>query len=77
MLSDRTLQRIDQVDSVKDFNTLLNSFEISGADTATREEAIRELKARKSVFYIHPLHTPKNILDDIKAGSADIDDLGV
>ena len=75
MLSDVILDAIDAVESVSDFNTLLYKWTMSEANQELKDEAIRELKARKSIFYINPLHTPKNVFEDIKAGQADIDDL--
>lgn len=75
MLNQKTINRINEVDSVQDFNELLDIFQLSEADKATKEEAIRELKARKSVFYVNPVHTSKNVYEDIKAGAADIDDI--
>ena len=75
MLNDVILDVIDAVESVSDFNALLNKWMASEATQDLKEEAIRELKARKSIFYINPIHTPKNVFEDIKAGQADIDDL--
>lgn len=75
MLNDAILDAIDAVESVSDFNALLYKWTMSEANQELKDEAIRELKAKKSIFYINPLHTPKNVFEDIKAGQADIDDL--
>ena len=75
MLNDVVLDAIDAVESVSDFNALLYKWTMSEANQELKDEAIRELKARKSIFYINPLRTPKNVFEDIKAGQADIDDL--
>ena len=75
MLNDVILDAIDAVESVSDFNALLYKWTMSEASQDLKDEAIRELKAKKSIFYINPVHTPKNVFEDIKAGQADIDDL--
>lgn len=75
MLNDVILDAIDAVESVSDFNALLYKWSMSEASQDLKDEAIRELKARKSIFYINPVHTSKNVYEDIKAGQADIDDL--
>jgi hypothetical protein len=72
MLNDAILDAIDAVESVSDFNALLYKWTMSEASKELKEEAIRELKARKSIFYINPVHTPKNVLKDIKAGEAEL-----
>ena len=75
MLNDVILDAIDAVESVSDFNVLLYKWTMSEASQELKDEAIRQLKVRKSIFYINPVHTPKNVFKDIKAGQADIDDL--
>lgn len=75
-LHEKINEAIDSVNSIEEFNFLLNKWQfVSTASKEIKDECIRELKARKSAFYINPLHTPKNVYDDIKAGEADIDDL--
>lgn len=76
MLNDVILDAIDAVESISDFNALLNKWIVSEATQDLKDEAIRELKVRKSIFYINPVHTPKNVFGDIKAGEADISDIG-
>ena len=71
MLNDVILDAIDAVESVRDFNALLNKWNMSEASQDLKDEAIRELKARKGIFYINPVHTPKNVYEDIKAGEAE------
>lgn len=76
-LHEKINEAIDSVNSIEEFNFLLNKWQfVSTASQDIKDECIRELKARKSSFYINPLHTPKNVFEDIKAGQADIDDLG-
>lgn len=75
MLNENILNRIEKVNSIQDFNNLLSIFEASTAEIKIKDEAIRTLKAKKSCFYINPLHTPKNVYEDIIAGQADIDDI--
>lgn len=76
-LHEKINEAIDSVNSIDEFNFLLNKWQfVSTASKEIKDECIRELKARKSAFYINPLHTPKNVYEDIKAGEADIDDLG-
>jgi hypothetical protein len=72
MLNDVILDAIDSVESVSDFNALLYKWTMSEASQELKDEAIRELKARKSIFYINPIHTPKNVYEDIKAGEAEV-----
>lgn len=71
MLNDVILDAIDSVESVNDFNILLNKWIMSEASQELKDEAIKELKIKKSIFYINPLHTPKNVYEDIKAGEAE------
>lgn len=76
MLNNVILDAIDAVESVQDFNALLSKWSMSDATQELKDEAIRELKAQKSCFFINPLVTPKSVFEDIKAGEADIDDIG-
>ena len=75
MLNNVILDAIDAVESVQDFNDLLYKWNMSNASQKLKDEAIRELKARKSCFFIKPLVIPKSVFEYIKAGEADIDDL--
>lgn len=75
-LHEKINEAIDSVNSIEEFNFLLNKWLfVSSASQEIKDECIRELKARKNIFYINPIHTPKNVYEDIKAGEADIDDL--
>ena len=75
-LYEKINEAIDSVNSIEEFNFLLNKWQfVNSAYQEIKDECIRELKARKSAFYINPLNTPKNVFEDIKAGQADIDDL--
>lgn len=76
-LHEKINEAIDSVNSIEEFNFLLNKWQfVSSASQEIKDECIRELKARKSVFFINPLVTPKSVFEDIKAGEADIDDIG-
>ena len=76
-LYEKINEAIDSVNSIEEFNFLLNKWQfVSSASQEIKDECIRELKARKSAFYINPLNTPKNVFEDIKAGAADISDIG-
>lgn len=76
MLSDIILDAIDEVSSTKDFNALLYKWSVlSDADDELKDEAIRELKARKSIYDLSPNFTPESVIEDIKAGATDIDDI--
>ena len=75
MLNDNIKRAIKAVNSVKDFDNLLYTFQMSDVNQALKDEAIRELKAVKSAFFINPLHTPKKVYEDIKASEADISDI--
>ena len=50
MLNDNIKRAIKAVNSVKDFDDLLYTFQMSDANQALKDEAIRELKAAKSAF---------------------------
>ena len=76
MLSDIILDAIDEVSSTKEFNALLYKWgTLSDADDELKAEAIRELKARKSVFDTEAKYTPLEVYENIKAGQADIGDI--
>ena len=75
MLSDNIIKIIDGVNSVEEFNFQLNKFKLSDASQSLKDEAIRTLKARKSCFDLDPNFIPAKVLQDIKDGQADIDDL--
>ena len=75
MLNDNIKRAIKAVNSTKDFDDLLYTFQMSDANQALKDEAIRELKAVKNAFFINPLYTPKKVFEDIKAAQADISDI--
>ena len=71
-LHEKINEAIDAVNSIEDFNFLLNKWQfVSSASQEIKEECIRELKTRKGIFYINPVYTPKNVYEDIKAGEAE------
>ena len=75
MLNDNIKRAIKAVNSTKDFNDLLYTFQMSDANQALKDEAIRELKAVKSAFFINPLYNKKKVFEDIKAAEADTSDI--
>jgi len=76
-LHEKINEAIDSINSIEEFNFLLNKWQfVSSASQEIKDECIRELKARKSVFFINPLVTPKSVLQDIKDGEADTKDIG-
>ena len=75
MLNDLIIKAIDNVSSVKDFQQLKQKWEMSDTADEFKKEAIRELKARKSIYDLSPNFTPESVIEDIKAGAADIDDI--
>ena len=75
MLNDLIIKAIDNVSSVKDFQQLKQKWEMSDTADEFKKEAIRELKARKSIYDLSPNFTPESVIEDIKAGVADIDDI--
>lgn len=76
MLTDAIIESINAVDSVQSFNELMNLYKTSTASQDLKDEAIRELKARKSIFCLDDNITSSSVLEDIEAGKADIDDIG-
>ena len=62
MLNDNIKRAIKAVNSVKDFDNLLYTFQMSDANQALKDEAIRELKAVKSAFFYKSfIHSKKSI----------------
>lgn len=76
MLNKFILKAINDVNSVKDFDALLSKIKLSDADVETKKEAINTLKSKKSVFDREPNLISEKVYQDIKAGAADIDDIG-
>lgn len=75
MLNDFVKEAIEDVNSVEEFDILLKKWQLSDAPQEFKEAAIRELKAKKSIFYISPNSTPDSVYADMQAGAADIDDI--
>ena len=66
MLNDAILDAIDAVESVSDFNALLNKWNMSEASQDLKDEAIRELKTRKSIFDLVGKYDEKSkIFEDV------------
>lgn len=63
-LHEKINEAIDSVNSIEEFNFLLHKWQyVSSASQKIKDECIRELKARKSIFYINPIHTIKKLVD--------------
>lgn len=75
MLNEFVKEAIENVDSAEEFDILLNKWQLSDAPEEFKEVAIRELKAKKSIFFISPNSTPDTVYADMQAGAADIDDI--
>lgn len=76
MLSDVLKEKIEtQIEDKVDFNEMMNGFKMSSADLEVRQEAMNYLKAQYPQ-YDEVKHIPtKEILQAIKDGEADIDDI--
>lgn len=57
MLNQTIIDKIESIDSVDAFKETMNIYMTSDADQSLKDEAIRELKARKSMYDPTPLHT--------------------
>lgn len=76
MVSERIKERVAEVEDKYDFDELMNSFKMSNAPLEVRQEAMEYLKAQHSQFD-DKSHTPtKEVLQMIKDGEADTDDIG-
>lgn len=77
MLSDFVIKRIDEIEDQEDFDYLLESYKNSLADKQTIEEAITYMKRKFPQYDTDVEKRNSEIIKDILAGSADIDDLRV
>lgn len=68
--------RVAKVEDKVDYDDLMESFKLSSAPLEVRQEAMEYLKAQHSQ-YDEKQHIPtKEILQAIRDGEADIDDIG-
>jgi len=77
MLSDRVIKRIAEIEDKEDFDYLLESYRDSLADKETIDEAITYMKRKFPQYDADIEKRNSEIMKDILAGSADIDDLRV
>lgn len=75
MLNSAVIKRISEVETKKDFDDLIESFKLSSADRELKEEAIRYLKEKYPNFDIVDKLPTKELLEEIKMGEADINDI--
>lgn len=75
-LNENIKRRVSEVEDKIDFDDLMDSFKLSTAPLEIRQEAMEYLKAQYPQ-YDEQSHTPtKEVIQMIKDGEADIDDIG-
>jgi len=67
--------KFDDIETQADYNRKMVSFETSSAPFDVREKAIRELKAAFPNFDTSEIITPKEVLQMMKDGEADLSDM--
>lgn len=77
MLKEHIIRRIEEIEDQEDFDYLLESYKNSLADKETIEEAITYMKRKFPQYDTDVQKRNSEIMKDILAGSADIDDLRV
>ena len=77
MLSDFVIKRIDEIEDQEDFDYLLDAYKNSLADTETILEAITYMNQKFPQYDTDIEKRNSEIMKEILAGSADIDDLKV
>lgn len=75
MLNEKIIARIKAIETKSEYNELMNIFLLSDAPVEIKTEAIKELKKRHVSFDDERNSTPKEILQMIKDGEADISDM--
>lgn len=75
MISEAVKKRVAEIETKTDFNELMQSFKLSNADDKIKEEAIIYLREQYPNFDIVDKFPSKELLEEIKAGEADIDDI--
>ena len=77
MLNEKIIKRINEVETKSEYDELMDNFKYSKAPLKLRQEAMDELKKIHSIFDDEGRKhtTPKEVLQMIKEGEADISDL--
>lgn len=76
MISEHLANRINEVSTQKEYDELMHGIKMSSAPFDAKDEAMRELNRLKPQFNEADRTPTQAILEDIKAGQADIDDIG-
>ena len=77
MLSEHLKEKIkNDVEDRQDYDDMLQGFKMSEAPLEVKQEAINFLKAQYPQYDVIDHLPTKEILEQIKAGEADIDDIG-
>ena len=75
MLNEKIIKRINEIETKSEYDELMNSFILSDASIEIKQEAIKELKKAHILFDDDRHTTPKEVLQMIKDGEADTDDI--
>lgn len=75
MLNQNIIKRINEIETKSEYDELMNSFVLSDANIEIKQEAIKELKKAHILFDDDRHITPKEVLQMIKDGEADISDI--
>jgi len=76
MVSDAVKEAVSKIETKEDYNNVLQKFKLSSATVEQKEEAIRYLKTQHPSFDTTDRLPTKELLSEIEAGQADIDDIG-
>lgn len=75
MLNERIKNKILEIETKSEYDDLMNSFALSDAPLELKKEAMDELKKVHHIFDDKKHITPKEVLQMIKEGGADISDI--
>lgn len=76
MISETLKEKIkDEIEDKADFDAMMQRFKMSEAPLETRQEAMNYLKAQYPHFDVKDTLPTKQLLQEIKDGQADIDDI--
>ena len=75
MLNEHITNKINEVETKSDYDYLMNSFKLSSAPLELRQEAMKALQVKYPSFDDAKHTTSKEVLQMIKDGEADIDDI--
>lgn len=75
MLNERIKNKILEIETKSEYDDLMNSFVLSDAPLELKKEAMDELKKVHHIFDDKKHITPKEVLQMIKEGEADISDM--